>query len=362
MEYSTTRYRPEMQDAVAELMRSLWGHDVDRNKNYLRWKYHENPHAEELLAMVAVIRGEIVGFRGFMPTRWSVGGDHRFILLSPADTCVHPDHRRKGLSIQMGKAAMREYGARYPLFLNTSCSQASLGGYLKMGFVPLGQRKLMIRVGPGGILGARPVGGKLLGLVDRAIRRRSKLGTIRLDDSTEMVVSDEPMPIEMSRIASIHLDRQRFTLCQDEAFFRWRFSSGRRRYVFYTVRDGGEVMAYAVVRLHGKRRGVIVDYGGVSDDSLRSILRALASFRLHSVLSIWDVSLTCDLREWLGTAGFAPAWPIQNAGTGLAGRASLPFLVRPVKESFAEHGWWVSGLDTRRIDNWSIKAICSDDQ
>ncbi len=37
-----------------------------------------------------------------------------------------------------------------------------------------------------------------------------------------------------------------------------------------------------------------------------------------------------------------------------------PLLIRPVKKNFIENDWFIEDLDTRNIDSWQIKPICSD--
>jgi hypothetical protein len=39
----------------------------------------------------------------------------------------------------------------------------------------------------------------------------------------------------------------------------------------------------------------------------------------------------------------------------------LPLLIRPVKEDFEESDFFIEGIDYRRIENWSLKPICSDE-
>ncbi len=78
------------------------------------------------------------------------------------------------------------------------------------------------------------------------------------------------------------------------------------------------------------------------------------------MLSIWDFSVESWLRQQLESLGFK-----QDALTAViqrrtSGQATLPLLVRPVKENSQESDWHVGGLDVRRIGSWFIKGVCSD--
>ena len=42
-------------------------------------------------------------------------------------------------------------------------------------------------------------------------------------------------------------------------------------------------------------------------------------------------------------------------------KGELPLLIRPVKHNYSDSEFFVEGLDLRKIENWHIKGICSDD-
>jgi len=81
------------------------------------WKYDDNPYTESPLGIMALYKGKVVGFRGYFATRFQIKGKNdKIISLCPGDTCVHPDHRRKGLSVAMGNRASEEYSGKYLFF------------------------------------------------------------------------------------------------------------------------------------------------------------------------------------------------------------------------------------------------------
>jgi hypothetical protein len=118
-EYSIEPYRVELAGEVADLLRSLVGPQIEENFSYLKWKYHDNPYSDRPLGIVALYGGRVVGFRGYFATRWQIPEkSDRILILGPGDTCVHPDHRMKGLSIRMGNRAMEDFERDYMGLLN----------------------------------------------------------------------------------------------------------------------------------------------------------------------------------------------------------------------------------------------------
>ena len=145
-DYQAIPYRSKFKLRVAELLRGLWSDDPAENLSYFEWKYEDNPYTETPLGIVVLHDGNVVGYRGYFACRFEVRGKNNDIsILIPCDTCVSPDHRRKGLSVVMGDLAKKEYAERHPLFLNMTCTHKSLPGYRRMGFLPLANKVFLTR-------------------------------------------------------------------------------------------------------------------------------------------------------------------------------------------------------------------------
>ena len=116
--YEIISFRPDLMHGVVRLLGHLWGEDRDKNLAYFNWKYNQNPYTENALGIVALQKNKVVGFRGYFATKWKITGSEKdIIVLCPGDTCVHPNHRRKRLSLIMGNMSMNEYAQKYPIFL-----------------------------------------------------------------------------------------------------------------------------------------------------------------------------------------------------------------------------------------------------
>jgi GNAT superfamily N-acetyltransferase len=116
-EYEILLYHSEFFPQVVDLLKYLLGNDHNTNRDYFKWKYDDNPYTESPLGIMALYKGTVVGFRGYFATRFQIKGKNdKIISLCPGDTCVHPDHRRKGLSVTMGNRASEEYSGKHLFF------------------------------------------------------------------------------------------------------------------------------------------------------------------------------------------------------------------------------------------------------
>lgn len=351
--YEIRSYESEMISEATELLKDFWGGDADERRAYLQWKYEDNPNTDDPLAMVAIHKGRMVGFRGYFATDWCVGDRGlRTTILTPGDTFTHPEHRRRGLSVVMGKKAMQIYSDRYRIFLNLSATKLSAPGYLKMGYFPLTVKSYLNSYSPVG----------LSRFIMRVIfptelnKRRKKLG--QYDD---VVVSDRPRPSQMASIISMEGEKypRCLTLHQDKDYFEWRFKNDRNEYIFYYFIKGGAATGYMVVRCPpGSPRGYVIDYGDKDGTSLNSILKLSIKKRHFDVLSIYDYCLEARNKEIFRRYGFSSQGIMRVLEK--TKRGEWPLFVRPVKVDCAENDWHIGGLDFRKKDNWRIKEICSD--
>jgi GNAT superfamily N-acetyltransferase len=373
--YEINLYQPALMHQVVDLLHYHWGNNHDNNLSYFKWKYVDNPFTDSPLGIVALHKGEVVGFRGYFATRWQIREkDYKITVLCPGDTCVHPDHRMKGLSVTMGNMAMKEYESKYKIFLNLSAWKNSVPGYLKMGFVPLSDKTYLTRLtNPLGML--FPV--KLVSLLDRThlkslyrlikkylleSKTKSELceKKITFGEFYNIVVADSPRAEEMySVISKQDCDGRKISLLQDERFFRWRFNNKRNKYVFYYSRKNNITTGYIVMRISKNNRfGYIVDYAENDSAALKNILQYIIKAKHFDILLIFNCSLSDSILQILKGLRFKKKSLLQIGKKIVKG--VWPLLVRPVKKKYFEGDWFIEGLDVRKIENWEIKEICSD--
>lgn len=350
-EYEIAPYRPEFVAQVAHLQQHLLGADVRGNLSYLQWKYHDNPYTRAPLGAVVLYHGEIVGFRGIYVNKFEIPGINLFDLLSPADTCIHPAHRRKGLFTAMIRFQMKEYAPQYLLFLNTTVNKNSLPGDLKAGYLPLATRAYASRCTLAALARYILAGQAWLPL------EASRIRTGRFGD---ILVSHEPRPEEMALlVAGQKSERPKIQLVQDEAFFHWRFNNPRGKYVFYYRMQDNAATAYVVIGVSpNNRRGYILDYIARDTRAIAEILCYVIQARHFDILSALRYCVDDTLWSMLHSLGFRMTSLVRLLERVRVGE--LPLLIRPVKERFSEEDFFVAGLDMRRLENWAFKPICSD--
>jgi GNAT superfamily N-acetyltransferase len=351
--YEIRLYRSEFFPQVVDLLKYLLGNDHESNRDYFKWKYDDNPYTEFPLGIMALYKGKVVGFRGYFATRFQIKvKNDKIVSLCPGDTCVHPDHRRKGLSVAMGNRASEEYSGKYPFFLNLSSTKISLPGYLRMRFLPLSSKKYLTRCSMAGLVKF------LFNAKKRCHQIAPKVPFGTFDD---IIVSQQPRPEEMHiLVEGLEVSTDKITLYQDEDFFRWRYANKHNKYIFLFRIKNEVIIGYIVIRVSpNNRRGYIVDYAQGDETSIEKILKFIIKAGFLDVLSIYHFSLTDDIKHKVQDLGFKKVSLFRVIERRIKGE--LPLLIRPVNHDYSNSDFFVEGLDLRKIENWHIKGICSDD-
>jgi hypothetical protein len=177
----------------------------------------------------------------------------------------------------------------------------------------------------------------------------------------DIIVSRQPRPKEMHvLIERQEVSADKITLYQDEDFFRWRYANKHNKYVFLYRIKNEVITGYIVIRVSpNNRRGYIVDYTQEDETSIEKILKFIIKASCFDVLSIYHFSLTDNIKHRLQDLGFKKVSLFRAIERRIKGE--LPLLIRPVKNSYSDKDFFVDGLDLRKIENWHIKGICSDD-
>lgn len=358
-DYTIDLYRPEQIDGVVALLsRELWPGTASENFAYFKWKFHDNPYAARPLGVVARHGEAIVGFRGYFATEWYLGGkDKAVTVLIPGDTVVCADHRRKGLSVTMGRLAMERFAPICRVLLNTTASKNSLPGYLRMGFVPLYNKAYHKRCTlfrdvvsvARGALGLKKV--PTAGPIEKAVG---------LGDFGAISVSADAKPHDMAHVLSGGENKTTgIALRQDETFFRWRYSNPKGRYAHYISKSGGRALGYLVLRISDDcEEGFILDYAERENGQIANILSHISTRDRIAELNILNTSLEGSMADMLKAQGFK-RWDLQSWVKNRV-YGYRPVMVRPVEPECSEADWFLEGLDIRDIENWHYKEICQD--
>ncbi len=357
-EYQIIHYCPEHKEQVLKVLEYLWSYDRDKFVSHFEWKYELNPNADCVLGIVALYREKVVGFRGYFADRFIIKSpSHKFSILHPCDTVVHPEHRNKGLSVYMGNHAFLYDNNRYPVFMNMTCGSESLPGYLKMDFRPLEQKILLKkwRWNPVWIWKYRQI---------KSQKTPLENARISYGYHGDLLVSNKSMPEDMASVVEEHgYPENKLCLYQDQSFFKWRYNSCTQKYVFYFFMKDNTVKGYVVVRLStNNNTGLIIDYAQAGVDAIKKILKYIIKAKHFIDLSIYSYGIDKQLYKTFSDLGFAlqAKWMKFIPGRGLKKKPLFPLLVRPVKETVSEQDFVLYGLNILDFSNWLIKPICSD--
>lgn len=241
------QFRADDVDAFLDLHSRIF--DDGQSRRWFAWKYEDNPYVDHVPILVAEADGELVGARPLFALDMSVGGDRR-LALQPADTMVHPDHRRQGLFTEMTEAAIDRYSDGEASFFFNFPNQQSRPGYLNLGWENVADWSTYYRIQHPSELArhrsaARPfsVGCRA---VEPLLNGYNWLSNVRSSPENDLRVSAyESVPA--ATMAGMGREKEGIHVLRDEQFYEWRFANPNWDYETYVAEDAGVPVAGMVV-------------------------------------------------------------------------------------------------------------------
>lgn len=355
--YEIRSYHPDFKTQIINLERLLWGEDAKKNKAYFEWKYEKNPYTKEVIGVVGLHKGKVVGFIGFPVLKWFLGDRKKYFYgLDGGDSCVHINHRRKGLNCAMAKFVNQKYkGSKFKLMTGFSSNLASMTSGLKVGWVPFAQRRYLRRYDYWEFVKRK----YLMKFNVKSTKIQNILGKYWGIEVTQKV-----NPVAMANLREkIPINKNLIYLYQDLNFLQWRFLNPKIKYIFYYIWKNNKLNGYIVVKYYNRiKAGKIVDYAYLDIQYFQKILELLITQRHFCILHILDVNLNKDLVKTLDNFGFHQRGLIaQLVSKKRKINKERYFLLKPLKDEKQEDYWYINNLDIRKIGNWKLTEICSDD-
>lgn len=365
------RYRPEHAAQVADLQSQLWSPDTALNLRYLRWKYAENPCGDGSNIYLAFDRDNLVGMRGFYPSRWECErSDRQFDVLVADDLVLRGDYRKQGVLTLLMRTAIADLLARgHEYVFNLSGGALTVLGSLAMGWRSAKQFEPASRVSWQRSL-ATTLSSRIARLpyfwrhadnlmVPKKGKRPafcqldSAANSIGAESGVKLSVSAQPRPRQMAELISQLPYDGRIRHVRDEAFLAWRFRNPLHDYRFLfaggNVLDGYLALQRSIVQ--ATPRVSIVDLEAKDDRTRRALVDAAIRLGRFAELAAWLNTLDPGLAQYLKTRGFRPADPeLTNYGCPCV-------LVRSTDDARTPDTWQTHGIDLLDPASWDMRKI-----
>lgn len=237
------------------------------------WRYKDNPYG--FLTIVAEHDGKIVGHMGWWLLEMKFGG--KTIVASQAsELVVHPNHRRQGMFLAMGKALAEMAQDQGVQFTYGFPNAPAYMGHLQYGWVDVAQIPLLT-----GYFDTYPMIRRPLSSVANLFYKKLTKGIVTVD-----IAKIDRFPESISALTENALLRHSIFVKRDAKYLNWRFcqNPGHQYEVF--AYEKGYVVTLA--ESLGKRNiGYIVDIIARDDEAFFILTqKAIAELAKHGVDSI----------------------------------------------------------------------------
>jgi len=364
--WSVRMYKEGDKLGILELMK-LAG--IERTAKDWSWEYENNPFNNYI--GVAEQRGQIIGHMALIPMCMKVGED-TLMGSQAVDLVVHPDFRRQGIFLDLGRTLMEKAGKMNVDTTYGFPNTPAQAGHLKYGWFNVCQVPIMIK----------PINiDKVVGLLKRhsIIRFLSKYKLSR--DITANILNialstytfffrifnpiggNDNLNITLRTIESFDVRFDDFwkkvskeyeiIVVRNKQYINWRYlEKPNAKYIILSAEKNNEIMGYIILRIRNEKNlkfGYIADILGFHDSKMvlhSLILKALAHFKKENVDAIfcWMLNNLSGgiYYKTLRYNGFFPVSSIPLIARTNSSRIPRKFLEEPSK-------WYVTMGDSDHI-------------
>jgi len=320
-------FDPSLKDELVEFRRRSYETGFPESRDYLEWKYEQNPYIPVPIYYIARAGGRIVGMRGVYGTCWEHDRAANATVLPAADDwAVDPEYRNRGVASAIMREATEDLAKRgYPYALNTSGGRITIVASLAAGWrsasalEPVVRRsrneniRSVVRARLRGKRGAwRFVRSNSANIrsSEEPFRRMDQMDAVRGRLPGSMIVADKNPRIEAmaALIARMPYDG-RIRHVRGTRYLTWRYKNPTRQHRFLYHERDGQLDGYLVLArwpdcqlptlpFH------IVDWEGTDDVVRADLLRCAVNTAQIAELGMWTAGLSHESRAVLDEAGF----------------------------------------------------------
>jgi GNAT superfamily N-acetyltransferase len=320
-------FDPSLKDELVEFRRRNYETGFPESRDYLEWKYEQNPYIKGPIYYLARVDGRIVGMRGIYGTCWEHDRPQQATILPCADDwAVDREFRNRGVASLIMREAVEDLSRRgYEYVVNTSGGRITVVASIAAGWrsatplEPVVRRsrdermRHMVRTRLRGVRGAwRFIRSNSANVKssDEPFRRIDQMETMRgtLPGSTIVAESKPRIDSMAGLIARLPYDG-RIRHVRGTRYLTWRYKNPIRAHRFLYHERDGQLEGYLVLACWPECQLPtlpfhIVDWEG-SDDTVRAdLLHCAVETAQISELGMWTAGLSAQSRAVLDEAGF----------------------------------------------------------
>ena len=320
-------FDPSLKDELVEFRRRSYETGFPESRDYLEWKYEQNPYIPVPIYYIARAGGRIVGMRGVYGTCWEHDRAANATVLPAADDwAVDPEYRNRGVASAIMREATEDLTKRgYPYALNTSGGRITIVASLAAGWrsatalEPVVRRsraeniRSVVRARLRGKRGAwRFVRSNSANIrsSEEPFRRMDQMDAVRGRLPGSMIVADKIPRIEAmaALIARMPYDG-RIRHVRGTRYLTWRYKNPTRQHRFLYHERDGQLDGYLVLARWPECQLPtlpfhIVDWEGTDDVVRADLLRCAVNTSQIAELGMWTAGLSHESRAVLEEAGF----------------------------------------------------------
>ncbi|RKT45582.1 GNAT family N-acetyltransferase [Thiocapsa rosea] len=304
---------PEDAKGVRDVLEATYGADATSAAIYDWWSLAFSPDAHGF--MVAEVRDRIVGVQPMNLFPY-VDGPEALLGGMLTGVAVHPDFRRQGIFTGLIEACEAAAWRRGAAFVTTMPNDQSRPGFVKMGYVDLGRRRLLMR-----LLRPRMTGGERVPLIGhlagagagavQALMSRSNAAQV------EVIEVGAP-GAEWVAVFEQHARRNPgVRLGRSKRWLDWRYGQvpAGRSYRFFEAHAKDSTCVAVAITTQEMRSSLLMAYlmeiAAVSDEIagalVKSVAKELGAAGVDALSAVVSSSTQVDLLRRSGLLE-VPAW------------------------------------------------------
>lgn len=338
-------YSKEDKSSIIELLRYLLkGFSESERTELFEWRYERNPYNNKPLIFLAFSGDTLVGFRAYL-IQYFLISDKKITVISPADTIVHPEYRRRGIISMLNKQSLEKIYLEHSvdsILLNTTTSKNAMPTYLKFNWFPCSNKNKVY----GYRFSIFNISKSLL-KINKNTNKVDKISFLNaglIFDITKEINSS--IILEFIRIVR---DKSKFTNIRDKLFFDWRYSYERDKYFLIKCNLNNTLVGYTILKKLSNYEYSIEEYLAKDSKTLRLMFEAIQ--KKLDIPIIRTIIFSNEDKRIMKSCGFLVE---SNLFIKIFKKQRFPALVRPTKPNLSNDDFLIGGIDIRDIENWQL--------